>query len=79
MPDLLFDLQIHRPRVRLRDDQATVHIDIHSVCCRSKNAKRSGVVDFLKAIGSGVILIVVVYCDLITSAAELIRKRFTTK
>jgi hypothetical protein len=37
--------------------------------------------DFFKAIGSGVILIliVVVYCDLITAAAEHLRKRFTTR
>ena len=33
--------------------------------------------DFFKAIGSGVMLIVVVYCDLFTAAAEHLRKRFT--
>jgi hypothetical protein len=35
--------------------------------------------DFLKAIGSGVILIVVVYCDLVAAAAGHLRKRFTAK
>jgi len=35
--------------------------------------------DFLKAIGSGVVMIVVVYCDLVMAAAEHLRKRFTAK
>jgi hypothetical protein len=35
--------------------------------------------EFLKAIGSGVTLIVVVYCDLLAAAAEHLRKRFITK
>jgi hypothetical protein len=32
-------------------------------------------VDFLKAIGSGVVLIVVVYCDLIAALAGHLRRR----
>jgi hypothetical protein len=35
--------------------------------------------EFLKAIASGVALIVAVYCELIAAAADHLRKRFTTK
>jgi hypothetical protein len=38
-----------------------------------------GLVDFLKAIGSGVVLIVVVYCDLVAAAADHLRKLFGAK
>jgi hypothetical protein len=39
----------------------------------------AGLVDFLKAIGSGVVLIVVVYCDLVVAAADHLRKVFGAK
>jgi hypothetical protein len=35
--------------------------------------------EFLKAIASGIVLIVAVYCDLVAAAADHLRKRFTTK
>jgi hypothetical protein len=35
--------------------------------------------EFLKAIASGVTLIVVVYCDLIAAAADHLRKLFSTR
>jgi hypothetical protein len=35
--------------------------------------------EFLKAIASGIALIVAVYCDLIAAAADHLRKRFTAK
>jgi hypothetical protein len=35
--------------------------------------------DFLKAIGSGVVLIVAVYRDLVVAAADHVRKRFTAR
>jgi hypothetical protein len=35
--------------------------------------------EFLKAIASGVVLIVAVYCELLATAADHLRKRFTTK
>ena len=38
-----------------------------------------GLVDFLKAIGSGVVLIVVVYCDLVVAAADHLRRLFGAK
>jgi hypothetical protein len=35
--------------------------------------------EFLKAIASGVVLIVAVYCELIAGAADQLRKRFIAK
>jgi hypothetical protein len=35
--------------------------------------------DFFKSIGSGVVLIVVVYCDLISAAADHLRRRIGSR